>query len=304
MNAKRVYRWMGSSVCVLAVAALALALPGCGGDDKAPPAKPTEKEVEKPKPPPAEKPAGKPAEKPAEKPAVTFEPAADANTPIAALMAAPTSEPTTVVVPPGMEHIKIDLPKPRFSGTPKNIPATARLPKGPPKPRPPFVAPKGTTNLALKKRVTASDMEPVIGTLDMITDDNKEAAEDSFVELGPGPQWVQIDLGKPARIYGVALWHEHKEGKVYYDVVIQVADDKDFIKNVQTIFNNDHDNTCGQGLGKEMGYLEDRAGLLVNLVESKGVVGRYIRFYSNGNTSDDLNRYTEVAVYAIHEEKP
>ena len=29
----------------------------------------------------------------------------------------------------------------------------------------------------------------------------------------------------------------------------------------------------------------------------KGVKGRYVRLYSNGNTSDELNHYTEVEVY-------
>ena len=29
----------------------------------------------------------------------------------------------------------------------------------------------------------------------------------------------------------------------------------------------------------------------------KGLKARYVRFYSNGSTADDLNRYTEVEVY-------
>jgi len=39
-----------------------------------------------------------------------------------------------------------------------------------------------------------------------------------------------------------------------------------------------------------------REGLLV---DAKGVRGRYVRLYSNGNTVDELNRYTEVAVYGL-----
>ena len=33
------------------------------------------------------------------------------------------------------------------------------------------------------------------------------------------------------------------------------------------------------------------------MVDAKGVSARYVRLYSNGNTSDELNHYTEVEVY-------
>ena len=90
------------------------------------------------------------------------------------------------------------------------------------------------------------------------------------------------------------LWHFHKQPRVYYDVVIQVADDADFKKNVKTIFNNDHDNSAGIGKGKDMHYVETAEG---KLIDAKGVQGRYVRCYSNGNTNNDLNHYIEVAVY-------
>ena len=74
----------------------------------------------------------------------------------------------------------------------------------------------------------------------------------------------------------------------------QVADDPDFITNVQTIFNNDIDNSAGLGVGKDMHYTETNEG---KLIEAKGVKGRYVRCYSKGNTSNDLNHDIEVAVY-------
>ena len=46
--------------------------------------------------------------------------------------------------------------------------------------------PKGTVLLSAKKTVTASDMQPVIGELDMITDGEKEGGDGYFIELGPG----------------------------------------------------------------------------------------------------------------------
>ena len=194
--------------------------------------------------------------------------------------------------------IPLELPKPRFSGTPKNLPPGTRIKitVGPAKPRDPFLAPKGAKNVALKRPVTASDMEPVIGTLDLITNGSKEAVEDAYVELGPNVQWVQIDLGAQYNIYAIVTWHEHKDPRVYKDVVIQVADDKDFITNVRTVFNNDHDNSAGLGLGEDWEFFETNEG---QLVDCKGIKARYVREYSNGNTADDLNRYSEIEVYAL-----
>ena len=195
--------------------------------------------------------------------------------------------------------LPLDLPKPHFRGTPPNVPLGTRvkITNDPNKPRDPFLAPKGTRNVAFKRPVTASDMEPVIGTLDRITDGNKEAVEEAYVELGPGVQWVQIDLGASLPIYAIVLWHEHRQPVVYHDVIIQVSDDKDFIENVRTLFNNDHDNSAGMGIGEDWGYFETNEGLLA---PAKGVKARYVRLYSNGNTGgDDLNRYTEVEVYGL-----
>ena len=205
----------------------------------------------------------------------------------------------TPATPAGdLSAIPLELPKPRFSGTPKNLPPGTRvkITKGPVKPREPFLAPKGVTNVAAKKPVIASDMEPVIGTLDLITDGSKEAVEDAYVELGPGVQWVQVDLGANYNIYAIVTWHEHKDPRVYKDVVIQVADDKDFITNVRTVFSNDHDNSAGLGLGEEWEFYETNEG---QLVDCKGIKARYVRAYSNGNTADDLNRYSEIEVYAL-----
>ena len=161
--------------------------------------------------------------------------------------------------------IPLELPKPRFEGTGENLlPGThVKIADGPAKPRDPFLAPKGTRNVALKRPVTASDMEPVFGTLDLVTNGVKEAVEDAYVELGPGVQWVQIDLGAKYNIYAIVLWHEHKDPRVYHDVIIQVSDDKDFIENVRTIFNNDHDNSAGMGIGEDWGYFDTTEGLLV-----------------------------------------
>jgi hypothetical protein len=82
--------------------------------------------------------------------------------------------------------------------------------------------------------------------------------------------------------------------RVYHDVVVRVADDPDFIENVRTVFNNDHDNSSGLGVGNDKEYWETYEG---KLIDAQGVVARYVRLYSKGNTADDQNHYTEVEVY-------
>jgi hypothetical protein len=191
--------------------------------------------------------------------------------------------------------VEIELPRPMFVGTPTDI-RVANLEKPLGKPRPPFLAPPGAKNLASGKPVTSSDEEPIIGEIAMITDGDKEAADGSYVELGPFVQHVTIDLGAQCNIYAVLVWHYHKEARVYSDVIVRVADDPDFITNAKTVFNNDMDNSAGLGVGKDMHYVETNEGKLIDVL-SQGVKARYVRLYSNGNTSNDLNHYIEVAVY-------
>ncbi len=191
------------------------------------------------------------------------------------------------------EELKLQLPKPMFVGTPRNI-KTPNLEIVTGKPRGPFFVPKGTKNLSLKKTVSSSDMQPVIGELSFLTDGEKAGEDGYFVELGPGKQWVQIDLGASAGIAAILVWHYHSQARVYRDVVVQVSDDKDFLKGVATVYNNDHDNTSGLGLGKDKEYIETNEG---RLMDAKGAKGRYVRLYSSGNTSNDMNHYVEVEVY-------
>ena len=208
---------------------------------------------------------------------------------------AATKETTTVksTAPAGMVPIDIKLPKPMFVGTPQST-SVPNLEKPLGKPRPPFLAPAGVTNVALGKPVASSDEEPIIGDIEMITDGDMEAADGSYVELGPFAQNVTVDLEAPHEIYAILVWHYHKQARVYYDVVVQVADDPDFITNVRTLFNNDIDNSAGIGVGKDMHYTETNEG---RLIDAKGVKARYVRLYSNGNTGNDLNHYIEVAVF-------
>lgn len=189
--------------------------------------------------------------------------------------------------------LKTDLPKPLFLGTPVpiNVPNLEPKLEGD---RPDFLVPAGTTNLALGKTVTSSDTNPITGTLDLITDGDKEGDEGSWVELAPGKQWVQIDLEKEADIYALMLWHFHSQERVYFDVVAQVSDDPKFETGVTTIYNNDSANELGLGAGSDRPYIETYRG---KLIDAKGVKGRYVRLYSKGNTTNKLNHYIEVEVF-------
>jgi hypothetical protein len=191
-------------------------------------------------------------------------------------------------------ELQLKLPKPLFIGTPTNMKGVNLDPVNKDKKRAPFFVPEGTVNLASKKAVTSSDNAPVVGQLDMVTDSDKEGSDGSFVELGPGKQWIQIDLGAPCNIYAVVIWHYHSMARVYRDVVFQVADDPDFITNVRTVFNNDNDNTSGMGVGKDYEYVETSDG---RLIDAKGEKARYVRLYSNGSTASEMNHYIEVEVY-------
>lgn len=190
--------------------------------------------------------------------------------------------------------LDIKLPRPAFKGTPKDVPPGTNLEKPRSGPRPPFLAPKGAKLLSKDKPVTASDKDPIIGSIKLITDGDKEANEGSYVEFGPGLQWVQIDLGKPAEIVAVLVWHFHGNARIYHDVIVQVSDDADFVKDAKTVYSNDHDNSAGKGVGDEKEYWETYEG---RLIDTGGAKGRYVRLYSKGSTADDQNQYTEVEVY-------
>src|SRR5687767_11514619 len=137
--------------------------------------------------------------------------------------------------------LAMNLPRPVFSGTPRRfqIPASARLdprerakyPRGelvyacmdPPPAR--LLVPKGTALLSKGKAVRLSDDDPIIGEASMVADGHAGACDGNWVELPPGTQWVQVDLGAAAEVWAVAAWHDYLAPRVYRDVVIQLADD-------------------------------------------------------------------------------
>jgi hypothetical protein len=223
-------------------------------------------------------------------------PQPDTDAPAATIARVETPE--AGVLPPAtaevadLAPIEIQLPAPAFRGTPVPIDEpNVETPRG--EPRPPFLAPRGTVNLALGRPVTCSDPAPTAGEVDLVTNGDKEASDFGYLELRPGAEWVQIDLGERSTIYAVLVWHNHAEARVYRDVVVQVSDDADFLDAV-TVYNSDHDNSSGLGIGSDLGYVETSEG---KLIDCRGVEARYVRLYSQGSHIDDKNHYTEVEIY-------
>ena len=194
-----------------------------------------------------------------------------------------------------LDPLPLKLPIPTLKGTPDDLPAGATIEPLTDKLRPAFLAPKGARNLALNKKVTASDKNPIFGQLSQITDGNKEAFDEQVVELRKGVQWVQVDLGEVCELYAVVVWHDHRLIQTLRSVVVQAADDPDFIDNVTVLFNDDTENAAGLGIGFDKQYFETQQGKLIPV--KPNLRARYLRFYSRGSNSSTLNCYQEIEVY-------
>ena len=191
----------------------------------------------------------------------------------------------------------LELPGATLKGTPTDLPAgpTIEPPPDPDKAPPPFLAPKGVKNVAQGKKVTAS-VNPFMGELSQLTDGQKEPIDDQVVQMKKGTQYVQVDLGAVYSIYAVVMWHDHCYLQLFRDVIVQVADDAEFTKDVRTLFNNDTDNSSGLGLGTDREYFETRLG---KIVDAKGVKARYVRCYTKGSHVSAINAWEEVEVYGL-----
>lgn len=147
-------------------------------------------------------------------------------------------------------------------------------------------------NVALKKTVTGSS---AIKTPKVAVDgriDNKLHASLS----GEGLQSITIDLNQSHSLYKLLLWHYFQDGRTYKDVIVQISNDPTFAEGVTTVFNNDHDNTAGQGIGTEASYQESARGKVILIPET---VGRYIRLWSNGSSMGPWNHYAEVQAFGV-----
>jgi hypothetical protein len=192
-----------------------------------------------------------------------------------------------------LEPLVLELPAPAFKGTPKDLKVDPSVEPLSDKPRPAMMVPRGLSNLAKGKPVSAST-GTASSSLKKVVDGDKEAYDTSAFLMKKGPQWVQIDMGETAEIFAVVIWHAHDVVKVYRDVIVQVSDDPDFKEGVTTLYNNDRDNSSGLGAGSDREYFETAEG---RLIDARGVKGRYLRSHTNGSTDSVLNERVEIEVY-------
>ena len=200
---------------------------------------------------------------------------------------------TTLSVTVHAVPLQTEIPDEIIEGTPLPVDGIPGLEQAP-KTAPSIDVPEGTVLLSKGKSVTGSDDFPFVGELGYITDGDKQGGEGYFVELLDGLQWVQIDLGKESEVAAVWIWHFHSQARAYHDVIVQLSNDPEFKSGVTTIFNNDYDNSAEMGKGNDAPYIESRFG---KLIDAKGKKAQYVRLYSAGNTSNDMNHYTEVEVF-------
>lgn len=192
-----------------------------------------------------------------------------------------------------MVPLQLKLPSSVAVGTPPNTPSDPNI--EPISTVPPTVMiPKDARNIAPQAKITSSDKSVTHEELAKLTDGDKDAEQDSTVELRKGLQWVQFDFGSPKEIDAIAVWHGYDTPKIFRSVIVQTADDADFTEDVHTLFNNDRDNSAGFGVGTNRQYFETFHG---RVIDAKGVQARYVRLYSHGSTEGSMNAYIEVEIY-------
>lgn len=133
------------------------------------------------------------------------------------------------------------------------------------------------------------------------TDGSKNTYQNMHDSPNEGVLWVQFDLGRKHELGRIGIWHYFEDARTYYDVIVQVSNDPEFKEGVVTVFNNDADNSSGQGKGTDAEYTETAEG---KLIDFEPVKARYIRLYSKGNSVNVWNHYVEVEAYAPYEEAP
>ncbi len=194
------------------------------------------------------------------------------------------------------KELPLVLPKSVALGTPRpmkinNLEPISKNPRILPK------VPAEAVNLAKGCDVTSSAREAAAGDFSYLTDGDKGGEEGFEVELPRGAHWVQVDLKKSAEISAVVLWHFHRERRVYFNVIVQISDDAAFKKDVTTVYNNDAEGELGLGKGKDYCYYESNEGRVMAL--SPAIKGRYVRFYSKGNSAGPSNDYIETEIWGV-----
>ncbi|CAI6049875.1 discoidin domain-containing protein [Cohnella sp. JJ-181] len=157
---------------------------------------------------------------------------------------------------------------------------------------------QGRKNVAYKLSESRISQSSTVGNKFRIVDGDKSgpfANQDGPLSGPASPQWIQLDLGQKYRIDQVSVWHFIPFDRIYYDVIIQLSNDPTFPAGATTtVFNNDDNNTAGQGVGTDALYPDNATGKTVNFPVT---TARYVRLWANGNQSNPSQHYAEVEVY-------
>jgi hypothetical protein len=134
-----------------------------------------------------------------------------------------------------------------------------------------------------------------IGNPLRITDGTKDTG---FANIDTaGPQWVRIDLGQSYKLDKIKLWHYYADSRTYNDVIVQVSNDPNFATaNTKTVFNNDTNNSAGQGIGSDPTYSESASGKEIDFTATNA---RYVRLWTNGSSVNTSQHYVEVEAWGV-----
>ncbi len=147
--------------------------------------------------------------------------------------------------------------------------------------------PGTSVNLALGKIATGSTLT----NPGLITNGDKNT--NNFAGQDLGLRSIVIDLGQNYNLSKVNIWHYFGDGRTYHDVIVQVSTVSDFSTKT-TVFNNDTNNSAGQGTGTNAEYAETSAGKTITFTP---VLARYVRLWINGSSANVYNHYVEVEIY-------
>ncbi len=112
--------------------------------------------------------------------------------------------------------------------------------------------------------------------------------------LGQELKNVTFDLGSVHLIDGLNVRHNAQGNRTYEDVIYQLSSKADFSDIESTPFNNDTNNSPGQGAGNDSEFLATSSGHSVFFEPQSA---RYVRIWSNGSDVDTSNEISEVEIY-------
>jgi parallel beta-helix repeat protein len=142
-------------------------------------------------------------------------------------------------------------------------------------------------------------------SLNLLVDGDRQTNNYALIGASTGPKWVQLDLGESHPITRVNVLNDFNSSATRSgrDIIVQLSNDPTFASGVTTIFNNDTDNTAGQGAGTDAVYMEPTDGSGKSIALGTPVNARYVRSWANGHTRtadssiQTVNTPVELEVY-------